>query len=128
MDYGQQPAWPRDTLYVHVTAEHVTAGKPASLTENAAARAIAGAIGPDVATVSVDVDLITAHELHPPFRWWHAETPPEVDDWLTAISGYGFDGEFTAAAGHGLLDFSLTWREGTAEDAATATGEGNGNG
>jgi hypothetical protein len=115
------PAWPRDITYVHVTPEHVTAGKPASLTECAAALAIAEAIGPDTAVISVDVDLITAHEKHAPFRWWHAETPPEAGDWLTAISGYGFAGEFTAAAELGLLDFELSWTEGAATAAGGAT-------
>jgi hypothetical protein len=115
----QPPAWPRDVTYVHVSPEHVIRGKPGSLTESAAALAIADAIGPDVATVSVDADVITAHEKRPPFRWWTAETPLEVDDWLTAISGYGFDGEFAAAADLGLLDFELSWTEG----ADTAAGK-----
>lgn len=116
---AELPAWPRSTTHVHVTPEHIAAGKQASLTESAAALAIAEAIGPDVATISVDVDVITAHEKHAPFRWWHAETPPEVDDWLTAISGYGFGGEFTAAAELGLLDFELSWTEGAAVAAGT---------
>jgi hypothetical protein len=114
-----EPAWPRSTTYVHVTPEHVTAGKQASLTESAAALAIAEAIGPDNVTVSVDADVITAHEKRAPFRWWHAETPPEAGDWLAAIGGYGFDGEFAAAADLGLLDFELSWTEG----ADTAAGK-----
>lgn len=114
------PAWPRDTTYVHVTPEHVWNGKPASLTGSAAALAIADAIGPGVATVSVDVDLITAHEKHPPFRWWAAETPEEVAEWLAGLDA----GErrtvsaTSGAAGYGLLDFELTWREGNPEEQA----------
>jgi len=111
----QLPAWPRDTTYVHVTPEHVIRGKRASLTECAAALAIAEAIGPDVATVSVDVDLTTAHEKHPPFRWWRAETPEEVAEWSAELAAGDRDA-VTATAGAaalGLLDFELTWTEGT---------------
>ena len=122
------PAWPRDITYVHVAPEHVVRGKRASLTECAAALAIAEAIGPDVATVSVDVELITAHEKRPPFRWWHAWTPEEVAEW-TATLDAGFpdgDADTAAAARLGLLDFEITWREGNPEDAATAAGGGQG--
>lgn len=115
-----QSAWPRDTTYVHVAPEHVTAGKPGSLTESTAALAIGDAIGPDVATVSVDVDVTTAHEKRPPHRWWHAETPEEVAEWLAELDA-GDEEYTTAAAGAaalGLMDFTLTWHEG----------EGNGNG
>jgi len=109
---GQQPAWPRDVLYVHVTPEHVRQGRRASLTECAAALAVAEAIGPGVAEVSVDVDLVTAHELHPPFRSWHAETPEEVAEWTAELDCGDHDEDIAEAARLGLLDFWLTWREG----------------
>jgi hypothetical protein len=111
----QVPAWPRDTTYVHVTPEHVKAGKRASLTGSAAALAIAGAIGSDVATVSVDVDLTTAHEKRPPFRWWAAETPEEVAEWLADLDRGDTGEEAAEAATLGLLDFWLTWRDGNPE-------------
>lgn len=122
----QLPAWPRDTTYVHVTPEHVVRGKRASLTECAAALAVADAIGPDVATVSVDIDIITAHEKRAPFRWWHAWTPEEVADWTATLDAAfpSGDADVTGAAEHGLLDFEITWRQGNPEDAATAAGEG----
>src|SRR5580692_4855523 len=97
------PAWPRDALYVHVTPGHVTRGKPASLTECAAALAIADAIGQGVATVSVDVDVITAHELHPPFRWWSAETPEEAAEWTAELDAGDHDPDIAEAARLGLL-------------------------
>jgi hypothetical protein len=109
------PAWPRDATIVRVDAVHVTKGKRASLTECAAALAIAEAIGPDVATVSVDVDIITAHEKHPPFRWWHAETPEEVAEWTAELDAGDRDAEVADAARLGLLDFHLTWAEGNPE-------------
>ena len=106
------PAWPRDTTCIRVTAVHVTDGKRASLTGCAAALAIADAIGPDVATVSVDVDIVTAHENRAPWRWWHAETPEEVAEWSADLDA-GLAGEETSEAARlGLLDFRLTWREG----------------
>lgn len=113
---AELPAWPRDTTYVHVSPEHVTAGRPASLTESAAALAVADAIGEGVATVAVDVDLITAHERKAPFRWWVAETPEVVTEWTAALDGWECDGDVAAAARLGLLDFSLTWREGNPEE------------
>jgi hypothetical protein len=113
------PAWPRDTLYVPVTPEHVRQGERASLTGSAAALAIADAIGQGVARVSVDVDVITAHELHPPFRWWHAETPEEVAEWTADLDTGDRDEATTEAARLGLLDFWLTWREGAATAAGT---------
>jgi len=71
-DYAPQapPPWPRDVTYVHVAPEHVIRGRPGSLTECTAALAIAEAVGPDVVTVSADVDVITAHERQAPFRHW----------------------------------------------------------
>ena len=110
------PAWPRDTTYVRVTPDHVKAGKRASLTGSAAALAIADAIGPDVATISVDVDLTTAHETHPPFRHWVAETPEEVAEWLADLDRGDTDVEAAEAAALGLLDFWLTWRDGNPEE------------
>jgi hypothetical protein len=117
---GPLPAWPRDVTSVRVDALHVTKGKRASLTECAAALAIAEAIGPDVATVSVDVDIITAHEKYPPYRWWHAETPEEVAEWTAELDAGDRDSEVADAARLGLLDFHLTWAEGNPEEAATA--------
>ena len=119
----QLPAWPRDTTYVHVSPKHVTAGKPGSLTESAAALAVAEAIGEGVATVAVDVDLITAHERKAPFRWWVAETPEVVTEWTAALDGWECDGDVAAAARLGILDFSLTWREGNLDEAAAAAGK-----
>lgn len=108
------PVWPRDTTCVRVTAVHVTDGKRASLTGCAAALAIDEAIGPDVVTVSVDVDLITAHEKRAPFRWWHAEMPEEVAEWTAELDAGGRGSEVADAARLGLLDFHLTWAEGKA--------------
>jgi hypothetical protein len=120
---GPLPPWPRDTTYVHVAPEHVIRGKQASLTGCAAALAIADAIGPDAVAVSVDVDVITAHEKHAPFRWWHAETPEEVAGWTAALDAGDSEDvtEVAGAAALGLLDFELTWNEG----AAPAAGGGN---
>ncbi len=112
---NEMPAWPRDTTYIHVAPEHIVRSKRASLTECAAALAIADAIGPDVATVSVDIDLITAHEKHAPFRHWHAETPEEVAEWSAELDHGDRDVETTGAAALGLLDFELTWTEGNRE-------------
>ena len=120
------PAWPRDTLYVRVTPGHVTRGRPASLTACAAALAIADAIGQGVATVSVDIDVITAHENHAPWRWWFAETPEEAAEWTAELDAADHDEDVAEAARLGLLDFWLTWREGAPGGAATAAGEGNG--
>jgi hypothetical protein len=111
------PAWPRDTISVRVDALHVTKGKRASLTGCAAALAIAEAIGPDVATVSVDVDIITAHENRPPYRWRHAETPEEVAEWTAELDAGDRDPEVADAARLGLLDFHLTWAEGERAEA-----------
>jgi uncharacterized protein YhdP len=119
---AELPAWPRDTTYVHVTPEHVKAGKRASLTGSAAALAIAEAIGEGVATVSVDVDLTTAHETRPPYRWWAAETPEEVAEWLADLDRGDTDEEAAEAAGLGLLDFWLTWTEGAAMTAGESEG------
>jgi hypothetical protein len=110
------PAWPRDTTYIHVSPEHVRNGKRASLTGCAPALAIADAISPGAATVSVDTDVITAHEKRPPFRWWRAETPEEVDEWTSALDAGDADEETAEAARLGLLDFWLTWREGAGDD------------
>jgi hypothetical protein len=113
----QLPAWPRDVTRVSVTREHVEAGRRASLTESAAALAIAGAIGAGVATVSVDVDITTAHETRPPFRWWSAGTPEEVAEWLADLDRGDNDEAAAEAAALGLLDFELAWREGERPEA-----------
>lgn len=117
---ASEPAWPRDTTYVHVAPEHVVKGRPGSLTGSAAALAIADAIGPDVATVSVDVDLITAREKRPPQGRWHAETPEEVAEWQAELDAG--DAEQTKAAARaaagGLLDFTLTWHDGDRPEAS----------
>lgn len=112
---NEMPAWPRDVTYVHVAPEHIVLGQRASLTESAAALAIADAIGPGVATVSVDVDLITAHEKRAPFRHWFAETPEEVAEWSAELDHGDRDVEMTGLAALGLLDFELTWREGAGD-------------
>lgn len=117
------PAWPRDTTCVHVTPEHVAAAKRASLTEGAAALAIAEAIGEGTAAVSVDVDIVTAHEKHAPFRWWYAETPEEVSEWTAELDAGDRDKETAEAAGLGLLDFELTWHEGSPEGTGEADGQ-----
>lgn len=117
------PSWPRDVTRVSVTREHVEAGKRASLTESAAALAIAGAIGAGVAIVSVDVDITTAHETRPPHRWWSAETPEEVAEWLADLDRGDAGGAAAEAAGLGLLDFELTWTEGPGT-AARRDGDG----
>ena len=116
----QLPSWPRDVTRVSVTPEHVRAGKAGSLTESAAALAISDAIGPEVAVVSVDVDITTAHEKRAPYRWWYARTPGEIAALTGALDGWDCDGEVAEAARLGLLDFELTWNEGE--------GNGNGNG
>ena len=74
-------------------------------------------------TSSVDIDLITAHEKHAPFRHWHAETPEEVAEWSAELDHGDRDVEMTGLAALGLLDFELTWREGNPEEAATAAGK-----
>lgn len=110
----QLPAWPRDVTYIHVTPEHVIRGRIASLTHSAAALAVADAIGRGVAVVSVDVDVITAHEIAAPFWSWHAETPEEVAEWQAELDA-GDEERKTEAAGAaalGLMDFELTWHEG----------------
>ena len=109
------PAWPRNTTVVRVSPEHVRSHVAASLTGSAAAHAIADAIGPGV-TVSVDTGIITAHEKQAPFRYWTAETPPEVEEWLNLLDGGGHADDVESAARDGLLDFELSWAEGTPGD------------
>ena len=110
------PAWPRNTITIRVSPEHVRSHVAASLTGSAAARAIADAIGPDAVTVSVDVGLVAAQEKHPPYRHWVAETLPEVEEWLNLLDGGGRADDVEDAARLGLLDFELSWAEGTPDD------------